>query len=30
LAQHLGQGITLGEQCRTALLLRESPHPEQP
>jgi radical SAM family uncharacterized protein/radical SAM-linked protein len=30
LAQHLGQGITLGEQCRTALLLREPPHPEQP
>jgi radical SAM family uncharacterized protein/radical SAM-linked protein len=30
LAEHLGQGITLGRQCRTALLLREPLAAEQP
>jgi radical SAM family uncharacterized protein/radical SAM-linked protein len=30
LAQHLGQGLAIGEQCRTALLLRVPPQPEQP
>jgi radical SAM-linked protein len=30
LAQRLGQGLALGEQCRIALLLRESPQAERP